>query len=562
MGIPTARSDVTKSHVIALSAVAALSVCGLWPPAAASVYVRPSIIRPVIRAGSAVDFELKVSHDDPAPRDFEVKITNMTAAPQGFPVSAPEDDPHGCAQWLTISPTKFSLARNVTQVVPCRLRAPRGTRGGYYALITVSSPSPQPRSALEPRSGAVRVTQVFGVAILASVPGRGLSVRLRPERIRLGLVRASASGGAGWVLEAAVRNAGNIHAKVQGKFELRSAAGRVIARTATEAGSGTVLASAVRRFRARGPQHLSDGVYLARAEFVVPGTRIGAASMQPFAIHTGELRPIEPTEDIRALMASLVPKIQLSPQHLAMSASCGSRTSGVVTLTNLSTEPIDLSLALCHWQLSADGEDEFPDALPEHGRSALAWLSTNPARITLRPRARGGVRVIAAVPKESAHGDYFACLRVREADAAPSHFDPSYVTVRVSVGRNTEAACEISEFTIERPNTPGATAKAVLTNSGECIIWPTLTLSISDSEGKRALPPTSLGPHPCMILPGQMRRFSLPLDLLRPGRYEARLVAIARENGSPVSRGTAFDAPQWATGANDDTQAELSDVGQ
>jgi len=393
-------------RIVELVIVLALVALGWCVPTWATIQVGPSIVRPVVRAGTPVDFQLTVLNGDEVAREFEVTVTNMTAAPQGFPVEAPADDPHGCADWLTISPMKFSLDPNSGRRLQCQLRAPRGAAGGYYALIMVRSPSPEPRGPLAPGSGAISMAQSFGTAVLAVVPGRRFNVRLRPQGTRLGLVPPSAQEPGGWVVEALVRNEGNIHAKVEGKCELRSGTGAVIARTPMDAGSATILPAANRIFRARGPRRLSDGVYVVRSEFVVPGTRIRAVASQPFAVKEGEVSAVEDTADIKALMESLRPTVDFSSPELTISASPGSRTSRAVTLINLSKEPLDLSLACCEWQLSEDGIDEFPDTAPVHNRSAVEWLSVTPQRVTLRPSGRVGVRISATVPRES-HGEYF-----------------------------------------------------------------------------------------------------------------------------------------------------------
>jgi len=514
--------------------------------AAADITVNPSIIQPVIRAGRYADFSISVANDAQVPRQFRVTVANMTAAPEGFPISAPADDPRGCADWISVEPTQFSLTPNSTQMVSCRLRAPRGAAGGYYALITVESPAP--KLQLANRSGAVILSRAFGTAILAVVPGRDISPKLRPAGAQLEIVQARAGDTGGWALTARVRNEGNVHAKVAGSLDLRDGTGRMIARTPLDGGMGTVLPSAVREYAARQSGTLSNGVYVATVRFSVPGTKIGAASTQAFSVADGAVEALSPGEDLRAMMESLAPAVQMSPEEIALSGAGGSRKSSVLRLSNISRQSIDLRLLVSEWQLSVDGDDAFPDASPEHGRSAAAWLTLVPDSLSLSTGGRAGVRLTVAVPPGTPDGDYFACVRARAAQAPEGVFYPSYATIRVSVGRSAAASCEIKHIGVSRPNSHEASVEVSLANSGPRAIYPIVTISIADIEGKTVLPATRLAAGEYLVLPGQMRRFSAPLEtVLRPGRHVATAVATPAEGAQAVSATCEFQAPPWAS---------------
>jgi len=516
--------------------------------AAADVTVNPSIVRPMVRAGRSVDFRISAANDAEGPRQFRVTVTNMTAAPQGFPISAPADDPRGCASWISVEPAQFSLPASGTQVVNCRLRAPRGAAGGYYALVTVESPAPKVQ--LANRSGAVILSRAFGTAILAVVPGRNVLPRLRPGDTELEIVQARGGSVGGWTVIAHVRNDGNVHAKVEGSLDLRDGTGRMIARTPLDGGMGTVLPSAVREYAARQSGTLSNGVYVATVRFSVPGTKIGAASSQAFSVSNGTAQPLDPKEDLRALIESLAPAVQVSPEEIALSGPAGSRKSSVLRLSNISRQPIDLRLAVSEWQLSEHGDDVFPDASPEHARSAAAWLRLVPGSLSLSPGGRGGVRLTAAVPPGTPDGDYFACVRARAAHAPEDVFYPSYATITVSVGRSAEASCEIKHISVSKPNTHEASVEVSLVSSAPRAIYPIVTVSIADVEGKTVLPATRLAAGECLVLPRQVRHFTMPLGIvLRPGRYVATVTATARENAEAVSDTVSFEAPPWQDAA-------------
>jgi len=512
----------------------------------ANIQVYPSIVRPVVRAGGSVDFPVVVTNGDSVPRQFEVTVHNMTDAPEGFPLAAGEDEPRGCAQWLSVSPTSFTLNPGRTQAVRCQLQVPWGKSGGYYAMIMIESRSPRPLGGLGRRSGAVQMSQAFGTAILAVVPGRGLSVRLRPAGILLRPAVGAHGIRRGWVVDALVRNEGTIHAKVRGEAEMRALDRGTIARLPLEGGAGTVLAGAVRKYSGGAGDHLSDGVYVLTARFSVPGTRIQSTQSQAFAVESNRARAVQPDDDLKTLMDSLLPVVGLSPEDISVSCAPGSRASSVLRLSTTSQKPLDLRVHLSDWQLSPEGEEEFPDDRCDHGRSAVAWLSLNHDRLTLAPRARTGLRVTAAVPRDTSPGDYFAALRLRDPAAPPGLFYPSYATVRVTVGRDGAVSCQIKDSRINAPNTPAASATVDLLNAGDVTLWPIVTLSVSDAEGKTVLPPTRLAAGEYAVLPRQVRQFTVPLDLvLRPGRYTATVTATARESADAVSDTVSFEAHPW-----------------
>lgn len=515
----------------------------LWAPAAyASIQVGPMIVRPMLRAGQSFEFVLTATNGESTKRDFTVTVKNMTAAPQGFPVAAPDDDPRGCAKWISFSPQSFTLPPNAAQKITCQLHVPPGAKGGYYALITVRSPSPESlRTAI-----GLTLGQSFGTAVLVSLPGPRVAPLLKVDGIRVGMRPSSANETGGWRIEAGVRNEGTIHAMVTGSYQLRSATGGVLARGALDSGSATVLASAVRVFAADGPRTLADGVYLATVKFEVPGARISASGTMAFQVQAGNTKEVENTPEVLALVESQQPLAALAPEELNINAAAGGRTSRAVTLTNASKQPQRLALCSSEFQLTETGDEDFPTEAPQHQQSARCWLSLTPQEMDVASGGRATVRVDVAVPADTPAGDYFAALRVRNAATAGSAFYPAYTVVRISVGRSPEPACEITDLTVSKPNTPEATVTAVVRNTGACAAWPIVSLQVSDASGAAVVSAASLATGGALVLPGQQRRFTILLDpILRPGKCHAIVTALARESGKPSQREVEFEAPAW-----------------
>lgn len=517
-----------------------LALC-LWVPAAyATVDVGPMIVRPVVRVGQSLRFVLTATNSDATKRDFTVTLKNMTGAPQGFPVAAPDDAPRGCAKWISLSPQSFTLQPNTAQKITCDLRVPPGAGGGYYALITVRSPSPESlRAAI-----GLTMGQSFGTAVLLSVPGPKVAPLLKVDSIRVGMRPSSAKETGGWRIESGVRNEGTIHTQAMGTYRLRSAAGALLSNGSLDAGSATVLASAVRTFAADGTRTLADGVYLATVQFEVPGTRISATGTLAFQVQAGKIKEVENTPEILALLASQQPVVALAPDELSLVVAPGGRTTRAVTLTNGGKELLHLGLAGAEFQLTETGDEDFPTVAPQH--SALAWLSLTPQEMDVARGGRGSARVEVAVPADTPPGDYFAALRVRNAGAPGSPFYPAYTIVRISVGRLPEASCEIADLVIDKPNTSRATATAVVRNTGSCVAWPIVSLQVSDASGATVVSAATLAAGNAMVLPGQQRCFKVLLDPIpRPGKCHAIVTVLACENGKPSQRDVAFDAPAW-----------------
>lgn len=542
---PLPTRSLVRRTTCTWAVLAPLLLCVSTGAVLASIQVTPMVVRPVVKPGQGTEFDLTVSNGDPVERSFTVALTNMTAAPQGFARSAPDDDPRGCAKWLSVSPQSFKVPPSGSQRVTCRMRVPRDARGGYYALITVASPSPERGSAV-----GITMTQAFASAVLLAVPGPRVAPSLKVDGLRVGVRPPSANDRGGWRVEAAVRNEGTIHAKVVGAYQLRSSTGSGISRGPLDSGSATVLASAVRVFAADGMQHLADGVYLLTAQFEVPGTRIRAAGTKAFVVRDGLVKDTEPTPEVIALLDSLRPAAEMSPQELSLALPSGGSTSRPLTLTNVGKQALSLALSCSDFQLTDVGEPEFPAQVPQHQQSARAWLSLQPQETAVAPGGRATIRVGLRVPRDTPDGDYVAALRVRDANSPRGQFYPSYAVVRVTVGRNAQPSCEIVDLSVSNPNTPSAAVTVVVRNAGPCIAWPLISLHVSDAGGGVAVASASFAAGDVMVLPGQQRRFTAPLDtILRPGKARATVNALARADGKAIQREVVFDAPAWESTA-------------
>jgi hypothetical protein len=305
------------------------------------------------------------------------------------------------------------------------------------------------------------------------------------------------------------------------------------------------LASALRVFTGEESRSLTDGVYVVNVQFGVPGTRIRTTGAMAFSVQAGVVKEVDATPEVAALLDSQRPAAQLSPPEIVVTAPPGSQTSRPVTLTNAGKTPLRLLVSCSDFQLTETGDEDFPEGAPEHQRSAKGWVSLEPQEVEVAAGGRTTIRMTVSIPKD-ARGDYFAGLRVRANTTPPGPFYPAYTVVRVSAGRDNHPSCEVSDLVVTQPNAPDAAVTAEIRNTGDCIIWPVASLDVTDAEGKSAVSSATLATGNVMVLPGQKRRFTMPLDcVLRPGQCHATVTAIARENGKAVQREIAFDAPVW-----------------
>ena len=103
--------------------------------------------------------------------------------------------------------------------------------------------------------------------------------------------------------------------------------------------------------------------------------------------------------------------VMVAPKAVFMSAGGG---SGVVTLLNPGTEPVEVAVSVFYGYTATDSTGQLrlvtierPDSTQP---SAAAWLQAFPRRLTLGPRDQQVVRLLAAPPAGLPDGEYWARL--------------------------------------------------------------------------------------------------------------------------------------------------------
>lgn len=180
---------------------------------------------------SNVEFDLALPRG--AHENFAFQLINNEAEPLEIQISLADWDrdingenrfyqagalPRSAAGWLSLSPTRFDLARNEQKEVKFSLRVPRDIEGTYWAAILVEA-SPKPA---QPQPGTtVIVRRRFAVKVFETPPGTGK----RDGRITMLDVRGLNPPNI-WV---EFENRGTIHIqKVSGRIEIRDDKGATV----------------------------------------------------------------------------------------------------------------------------------------------------------------------------------------------------------------------------------------------------------------------------------------------------------------------------------------------
>lgn len=103
--------------------------------------------------------------------------------------------------------------------------------------------------------------------------------------------------------------------------------------------------------------------------------------------------------------------VMVAPKAVFMSAGGG---SGVVTLLNPGTDPVEVSVSIFYGYTATDSTGELRLVTIDHPDStqpsAAGWLQAFPRRLTLGPRDQQVVRLLATPPAGLPDGEYWARL--------------------------------------------------------------------------------------------------------------------------------------------------------
>jgi hypothetical protein len=233
--------------------------------------------------------------------------------------------------------------------------------------------------------------------------------------------------------------------------------------------------------------------------------------------------------------------------------------SGAVTLYNPNTEPAEVTVSLIYGYPVTDSAGTItlyaPEAPDSTEPSAAAWLQAFPRRLTVMPRERQTVRLLARPPASLPDGEYWARLVVTaRAGQIPVSGIPD--TAQIQVGLNLEVRSLLGVYYRKGRVASGVriaglgaelvqdtlVVRPALERLGNAAFLGTIRGALVDSTGATKAQLRLMVAVPRMLAP----RLTAYTGVLPPGRYQLRLEVLAEREDlggavlrAPPARATA-----------------------
>ena len=515
------------------------------PPVVSQLTISPNIIELRSYPGGLETFTVSVGNTGDVPIVCTMRVSALNVLAAGLPVAV-DDAPRSCKDWITLAPETFTLRPKDGKRVVCRVRPPRKTGGGYYAVISCDA-VPQTRGEQEGGAGGAGAVITFThralAPVLLIVPAPDMRAIIEAARPIL----ARSDRVPGYTLELPVRNRGNIHARMTGTAEVRSEAGQLVERFDLASGRGFILPDHERLFASRGAINLPDGLYVVRLTLEAQNSRQPMTNAFPFYVKEGLPTVAEITDELRAELNKLSAGFAVSPAQMQVVLRAGARRTQAAELVNLTRETIRLNAAVMEWYRSQDGRDLVSLEKPPHDRSGRSFVSLQEQEIELRPLSRQRVPLVVALPKGTT-GERYAAVTFDRADVqldrAPAARASRSTTIRVQEEATAAPAAQMTKFQAAR--TPNGTIEftAQFKNTGNVGLVPDVSFSITDENGSAVGKVTPPG-DPSFVQAGGEGTVSAEWSrVLDPGQYTGQLTFRFSPNKPPIIERAAFIVPE------------------
>lgn len=472
------------------------------------------------------------------PLACEMFAQHFAITEEGLPHGTSDAGPRSAAPWLSFSPARFSLAGGNAQEVKCNLSFPRGSAGGYYAIIAARGVPPRGRAA-QVGEASIHFSYQANVVLMAVAK----SSRVRPQFTfrAIELVPdegGNAAGARQWRVRATVENTGDVHAWTQGQAQIRDRLGGTVWQGELRAGKGLVVPGFPRIFQAAETVFLPDGDYVAGAEVSVTGQRTAVRGGQKFQVSRGQATSVDEGGLVWADSGGLL----VSPSAVVISGPPGARRLGVVTVRNALETRTAYTLSATGLRLTSQGGMELcaPDESP---RSAVAWIEVSPESFELAAGASTRFRITATIPK-GPQGEHYAAVVLTPRSQAEEHALPVLLPVTVTPQGTEKVEVSIADLGISSAPSAGYRLQVNLKNTGNVRIMPSIKFSVLDSKGSRVGDQIPIERSRGALLPGVEETVSSDWPrALAPGKYTLMASVAAGGDQAEVTSSIEFSVP-------------------
>jgi hypothetical protein len=219
----------------------------------------------------------------------------------------------------------------------------------------------------------------------------------------------------------------------------------------------------------------------------------------------------------------------LTPMREELTLTPGTQHSGVLTLTNDSTEKVRVGGELLDFHIDPTGTPQFGHQPQESEFSCRQWLTLNPMELELNGKEHVPVRYTVRAPQSATERGFHCALGFTTQPTAAQVTGTGLRTavqivaaIYVVIGRPALEG-SVKDLKLEYlpdPAKPGWQAIVVLSNPGLIHFRPAGTLDVLDEAGK-VVESAQFVPLP--VLPRRDQNFLFPLKLAGgPGKYTLR----------------------------------------
>lgn len=219
----------------------------------------------------------------------------------------------------------------------------------------------------------------------------------------------------------------------------------------------------------------------------------------------------------------------LTPMREELTLTAGTQHSGVLTLTNDSSEKVRVVGELLDFHIDSTGTPQFGRQPQEAEFSCRQWLTLNPMELELNGKEHVPVRYTVRAPQSATERSFHCALGFTTQATASQVAGTGLRTavqivaaIYVVIGRPALEG-SVKDLKLEYlpdPAKPGWQAVVVLDNPGLMHFRPTGTLEVLDEAGK-VVESAQFVPLP--VLPRRDQNFLFPLKLAGgPGKYTLR----------------------------------------
>lgn len=489
--------------------------------------------------GGIERFNLSMMNSGNEILDCKIETFPMKLVGDGLPVAS-EDGARSCHQWIDIKPREFKLNPKADQRLVCNIKPPKGTVGGYYALISCLG-VPESFSEEERGTGskaAVRFRYRVQSVIILKVRGSHMKAVIEPGEPLI----ESKKDGSGITFKVPIRNLGNVHDRMTGQVVVKSDAGQTIDRFELGSGRGFLLPEHERIFESKGVLNLPNGSYVAEINLTT-GSGRPMRRRFPFIIEDGEPIVADITDAMRAELEEKSAGFIVIPPKTSISLPPGARRPQVVELRNLTRDTIPLRAVIKEWVQDETGANLVVDGETQHGRSASGWIQLPSSDIDLTPLSKRKIPLLIGIPRDG-EGERYAAITFDRRDmvlnSAPQNLPQRSVLLQVSAQGTGKPNSEVDSFTTSLKDNGAVKLSTLIKNTGTIGFVPDITFRIVDGFNNEIgkMRATS---QQSFIQAGSSGVIAMEWDrILDPGKYDAELIFRYDPDIPPIIKRTSF----------------------